>query len=294
KYEEASTYHRNAVALRPDFALGYNNLGNALYGLKRFEEAIGAYQRAIALDPGYADAWSNLGTALHHAGSYEEAVVALRRAIALAPGHANAHSGLGILLLMRGDFAEGLEEYEWRLQSTEVTGPRFPQQPWQGESLAGRHIYVQAEQGFGDTIQFVRYLPLLKERAAAISLCVQQSLTGLMRENFPGIEVLSDRPGPLRADCDCALLSLPKLFKTRIETIPAPVPYLRASAEAAGRWRQRLATMSGLKVGLVWAGRPEHANNHRRSLALSVLMPLLQVPGVSFASLQVGPEDAQL
>src|SRR5205807_1379494 len=99
---------------RPGFALGYNNLGNALYGLKRFDEAIAAYRRAIALESGYADAWSNLGTALHHSGQYDEAAAALRRAVALAPGHANAHSGLGILLLMRGDFAEGLEEYEWR------------------------------------------------------------------------------------------------------------------------------------------------------------------------------------
>ena len=102
----------------------------------------------------------------------------LRRAIALAPDHANAHSGLGILLLMRGDFAEGWDEYEWRLRSTERKGPRFPEHPWRGESLAGKHIYVQAEQGFGDTLQFARYIPLLAARAGKVTLRVHQQLVG--------------------------------------------------------------------------------------------------------------------
>ena len=125
-------------------------------------------------------------------------MAALRRALALAPDHANAHSGLGILLLMRGDFGEGWDEYEWRLRSSEVKGPRFPQRPWQGESLAGRHIYVQAEQGFGDTLQFARYLPLLAARAGAVSLRVHQRCSTLMRESLPGIEVLGDRGTPAR------------------------------------------------------------------------------------------------
>jgi tetratricopeptide (TPR) repeat protein len=293
-YEEAAACHRRAIALKGDFALPHSNLGNALYALKRFDEAIEAYRGAIALDPNFSDAWSNLGTTLHHAGRYEEGMAALRRAIALAPNHANAHSGLGILLLMRGDFAEGFDEYEWRLLSTEVKGPRFPQRPWQGESLAGRHIYVQAEQGFGDTLQFVRYLPILKSRAGAVSFRMHQSLLTLMRENLPGIELYGDRGTPAPADCECALLSLPRLFRTRLETIPAPVAYLRAPAEIAARWRQRLAALPGLKVGLVWAGRPEHANDHRRSLDLAALVPLCALPGVSFASLQVGPHAADL
>jgi tetratricopeptide (TPR) repeat protein len=294
QYEEAAASHRRAVALNPDFAFAHSNLGNALHSLKRFEEATVCYRRAIALDPGFADAWSNLGTTLHHAGLYEEGMAALRRAVALAPHHANAHSGLGILLLMRGDFAEGFEEYEWRLQSSEVKGPRFPQRPWQGESLAGRHIYVQAEQGFGDTIQFARYLPMLKARAGAVSLRVQQSLLSLMRASLPGIEVFGDRGAPAPADCECALLSLPRLFKTRLDIIPATVPYLHAPEEVAGRWRGLLGGRPGLKVGIVWAGRPEHANDFRRSLNLETLAPLFAVPGVSFASLQIGPHAADL
>ncbi len=293
-FEAAAGRYRRAIELRPDFALAHSNLGNALYAMKRFDEAAAAYRRAIGLAPNFADAWSNLGTTLHHAGCYEDGMAALRRAIALAPHHANAHSGLGILLLMRGDFGEGWEEYEWRLLSSEVKGPRFPQRPWQGESLAGRHLYVQAEQGFGDTIQFARYLPLLQARAGAVSLRVHQGLATLLRESLPGVEVFGDRGTPAPADCECALLSLPRLFKTRLETIPAAVPYLRVPAEVAACWRQALGTVPGLKAGVAWAGRPEHVNDFRRSLDLATLAPLLATPGVGFVSLQAGPRAADI
>ena len=293
-YEEAARAQRQAIAAKPDFAEAHSNLGNALHALKRFDEAIVAYRRALELKPNYADAWANLGTTLHHSGDFNEGMIALRRAIALAPNHANAHSGLGILLLMRGDFGEGWDEYEWRLRSSERKGPRFPEKPWQGESLAGKHIYVQAEQGFGDTLQFVRYIPPLAARARKVTVRVHQQLVTLLRESLPGITVLGDRGDPEPYPCDAVLLSLPRLLKTRLETIPAHVPYLHAPADSVERWRQRLGKMSGLKVGLVWAGNPEHVNDHRRSVDLSLLAPVLATPGVSFASLQVGPRAADL
>jgi len=293
-YEEAARAQRKAIAAKPDFAEAHSNLGNALHALKRFDEAIAAYRRAIELNPGYADAWANLGTTLHHSGSFDQGIAALRRAIALAPHHANAHSGLGILLLMRGELGEGWDEYEWRLRSTERKGPRFPEIPWQGDSLAGKHIYVQAEQGFGDTLQFARYLPLLAARAGRVTVRVHQQLTMLLRESLLGVTVLGDRGDPAPYQCDAVLLSLPRLFKTRLETVPAQVPYLHAPAEAVAAWTQRLAGMNGLKVGLVWAGNPEHVNDHRRSVDLKLLAPLFSVPGVSFASLQVGPRSDDL
>ena len=262
--------------------------------LRRFDEAIAAYRRAIELKPNYADAWANLGTTLHHSGNFEEGISALRRAIALAPHHANAHSGLGILLLMRGDFAEGWDEYEWRLRSTERKGPRFPEIPWQGESLAGKHIYVQAEQGFGDTLQFARYMPLLAARAGKVTLRVHQQLVTLMRESLPGITVLGDRGDPAPYQCDAVLLSLPRLFKTRLETIPAQVPYLRAPAEAHSAGTAGSPRWRASRIGMVWAGNPEHVNDHRRSVDLSMLAPLFAMRGTSFASLQFGPRAADL
>ena len=294
QYEEAAAAHRRAIAVKPDFYEAHSNLGNALHALKRFDEAVASYRLAIDLNPNYADAWANLGTTLHHAGEFDEGRAALRHAIALAPLHANAHSGLGILLLMSGDLGEGWDEYEWRLRSTERKGPRFPERPWEGENLAGKHIYVQAEQGFGDTLQFARYIPLLAARAAKVTLRVHQQLATLLRESLPGIEVLGDRGDPAPYACDAVLLSLPRIFRTRLETIPAQVPYLRTPPDALARWRKKLAGLPGLKVGLVWAGNPEHVNDMRRSLDLERLGAILDVPGVSFVSLQVGPRSADL
>ena len=293
-YAGSAEAHRQAIAAQPDFAEAYSNLGNALHGMRVYDDAIDAYRRALALKPDHADALANLGTTLHHSGAFEEGIATLRYAIALAPHHANAHSGLGILLLMRGDFAEGWDQYEWRLRSTERFGPRFPERPWQGESLAGRHIYVQAEQGLGDTVQFARYMPLLAARAGRVTLRVHQQLVTLLRESLPDITILGDRGEPAAYDCDAALLSLPRLFKTRLETIPASAPYLRPSATAAKAWRTRLAGMKGLKIGIVWAGNPEHANDARRSLDLAILAPIFAVSGTSFASLQAGKRAAEL
>ncbi len=293
-YVEAADCHRRAVALNPEFARAHSNLGNVLYAVKQFDEAAAAYRRAIAIDPGFTDAWANLGTALHHAGRFDEAMPALRRALALDPRHANARSGLGILLLMRGEFGEGWDEYEWRLLSNELRGPLFPERPWLGESLKGRHLHVQAEQGFGDTLQFARYLPMLAERAGAVSFRLHRELVTLMRANLPGIAVLGDDAVPAPADCEAALVSLPRLFRTRHETIPALVPYLQAPAGHAVRWRQRLAGLKGLKVGLAWAGNPGHVNDFRRSLEFATLAPLFDVAGASFVSLQVGARAADL
>jgi len=293
-FEASAKAHREAIAVRPDFAEAYSNLGNALYAVRAFDEAIDAYRRALALKPDYADALANLGTTLHHSGSFEEGIATLRYAIALDPHHANAHSGLGILLLMRGDFAEGWDEYEWRLRSTERMGPRFPERPWQGESLVGKHVYVQAEQGLGDTLHFARYLPLLAARAGNVTLRVHQQAVTLLRESLPGVTILGDRGTPQPYDCDVALLSLPRLLKTRLETIPATVPYLRPSAEVAKTWAARLRGMKGLKTGIVWAGNPAHTNDARRSLDLPTLAPIFSVPGISFASLQVGKRAADL
>ncbi len=293
-YQEAARAQCRAIEANPNFAEAHSNLGNAYHSMRRFDQAIAAYRHAIELKPNYADAWANLGTTLHHSGSFEEGIAVLRRAVALAPHHANAHSGLGILLLMRGDLAEGWDEYEWRLRSSERKGPKFPEIPWQGEALAGKHIYVQAEQGFGDTLQFARYIPLLAARGAKVTLRVHQQLLTLMRESLPGITVLGDRGDPAPYQCDAVLLSLPRLFKTRLETIPAAVPYLRPPEAAARRWRERLAQKSGLKVGVVWAGNPDHVNDTRRSLKLAQLEPLFDIAGTSFVSLQYGPRAADL
>ena len=244
-YEEAARAQRKAIAAKPDFAEAHSNLGNALHALRRFDEAVAAYRRAIALNPNYADAWANLGTTLHHSGSFDEGISALRRAIALAPHHANAHSGLGILLLMRGDLGEGWDEYEWRLRSIGAQRPALS-----GNAVARRKPCRQAHLCPGRAGLW-RYAAIRALHAAArrarrqVTLRVHQQLVTLLRESLPGITVLGDRGDPAPYQCDAVLLSLPRLFKTRLETIPAGVPYLRtrrgcgAALEQAARDDER-------------------------------------------------------
>jgi len=292
--EEAASAARRAIAAKPDFAEAHCNLGSALQALRRFDEAAIAYRTAIALKPNYADAWANLGTALRRGGEFDDAMVALRRAIALVPDHADAHAGLGILLLMRGEFGEGWDENEWRLRSSGRKVLRFPENPWQGDSLAGKHICVLAEQGLVDSLQFARYLPLVAARAAAVTLRVPEPLVALLCESFPGVSVVGERGEAAPHQCDAMLLSLPRLLRTRRETIPAEVPYLRVPAQARQRWTRRLAALQGLKVGLAWSGDAEHVDDHRRAIEPTLLAPLFDRPGVSFVSLQRGAFGGRL
>ena len=296
EYEEAADCYRRALARDPGFAEAHNNLGNAYRALHRLEESIASFDRALRLKPNYVDAVANQASALHLIGRYDDAISGYRKAIAMQPMHANAHSGVGLLYLMNGDFAEGWYEYEWRWRSTELATPTLPGAIWGGESLAGRRILVFSEQGFGDALQFCRYLPLLRERGATVILRVPPPLNTLMAESMPWVQVSSDAKGGLPAyDCHCALLSLPHRMETRLETIPATVPYLRAPEEAMRRWASRIEAAPGeLKVGIVWAGSKLHVNDLNRSIPLAAWAPLLGVEGVRFFSLQVGDAARRL
>lgn len=296
EYEQAAECYRRALARDPSFAEAHNNLGNAYRTMHKLEESIACFDRALRLRPNYVDAVANQASALHLIGRIDDAIAAYRKAIAMQPMHANAHSGVGLLYLMNGDFAEGWYEYEWRFRSTELTTPPFPGAVWGGESLQGRRILVHSEQGFGDALQFCRYLPLLRERGATVFLRVPPPLKPLLAESMPWVEISSDAKAPLPAyDCHCALLSLPHRMETRLETIPATVPYLRAPEEALRRWAERIPAAPGeLKVGIVWAGSKLHVNDLNRSIALSAWGPLLELEGVRFFSLQVGVEAGQV
>jgi tetratricopeptide (TPR) repeat protein len=295
EYAEAVACHERAIAIAPGFAEAHSNLGNALRALRRFDEAIPAYRRALDIKPAYADAWSNLGSTLHLSGRYEEATAAYKRALAIDPAQANAHAGLGMLLLLRGNFADGWAEYEWRWRSSEMKLARLPGLPWQGENLEGRRIHVHSEQGFGDVIQFARYVPMLRERGAEVSLLVQPQLARLVAHSMPWATMVTERePAGLPPEYHCALLTLPRIFGTRFETIPLQCPYLHAPDESARRWQDRFAGDPALKVGLVWAGNPKQINEVNRGIEIAGLGPLLAIPGVRFFSLQVGPRAGDL
>jgi tetratricopeptide (TPR) repeat protein len=288
---EAIRAFREAIRLKPDDYLAWDRLGDALFGLDRLDEAIAAHEKAIALNPNYADSHNNLGNALHAAGQFERAIQAYRRAEVLRPDWPLAHYNLSLTLLLQGDYENGWPQHEWRGRAPELGKMHriFPQPRWDGGELKGRRILLHSEQGIGDTIHFIRYLPMVAQRVGRILLACQSSLLGLLRD-FPNVEQLigEDEPVP-PFDEHCPLLSLPAIFKTELNNIPKPIPYLHADPQIAARWKRRLAEYGSLeKVGLVWAGKPEHGNDRRRSMNLAELAPLAQLSGIQFVSLQKG------
>jgi Flp pilus assembly protein TadD len=301
RWTEAEGYLREAVRLDPDAADSYRNLGAVLTGLRRADEAEPVLRLAVRLGPDSADAHFNLAAALHDLRRLGEADASYREALRLAPDFAEAHTNRAYALLLAGRLREGWSEYEWRWRTRHLGGGArgFSAPQWTGEPLEGRTLLLHAEQGLGDTLQFCRYAGLIEHGRGRIVLEVQKPLKRLVR-GLPGeIEVIARGEPPPPFDLHLPLLSLPGVFATALETIPAKIPYLAADPDAAGRWRERLSGLPGRRVGLVWAGEartgfPELAAvDARRSVALAALAPLAEVADIGFVSLQKGPAAAQ-
>jgi tetratricopeptide (TPR) repeat protein len=296
RFEAAIIRYEAALAARPDFSTAWRNLGTAMQTLGQYEAAISAYRNAVRLDPGDADAHSALGAALTEAGRPGEAEASFATALALAPDNADAHFNLGLALLKAGHLAEGWAEHEWRARGIlPPHGIGCPQ--WRGEPAAGKVILLHAEQGFGDTIQFIRYLPLVAARGLRVVLDVPCPLHRLA-ESLPGLQTMQGKGTPRpEIDLHCPLMSLPFAFETELSSIPATIPYLAPPADCLEMWRDRVPPGCGLQVGLVWAGNPRpgearsHAVDQRRSVDLATLAPLAQVPGVRWFSLQKDRRD---
>ncbi|MTJ82605.1 MAG: tetratricopeptide repeat protein [Telmatospirillum sp.] len=293
---DAAAAYRQALSVRPDVAMAWTNLGGALGELEHHEAAIAACGRALAVDRGQVRACANMGASLHELGRIEEAVALYRDALAVAPDLAETRHNLGTALLSRGLYDEGWQNYEWRWKGL-IAGltPIRPERPvWNGEDLAGRTLLLRREQGLGDVLQFARFAGVLAARGARVLIEAYPPLARLLA-TVPGVAgVVSDGdPRPV-ADVELPLLSVPSRLGTTVETIPADVPYLFADEAARDIWRQRLSGLTGIKVGLVWAGDPRthnvrnHAIDRRRSIALSRLIPLLTLSGLSIVSLQKG------
>lgn len=283
--------YQRVVQLRPDLAQGHYNLGNAWKDAGEHDRAVESLSKAVTLEKGYAEAWNNLGLAHKNRGEYHQAIACFSEALRLKPELAEAHWNRSSVNLVVGDFAQGLKDYEWRYQlpSWQLVYPfrtRLPR--WDGSAAMNRRILVHDEQGLGDTFQFIRYLPLVRERCGKVILETRRELMDLLQE-FPGIDEVVERPegseSQTQADFCIPLLSLPLMFGTTPETIPAVVPYLWADPRKAVRWRQRIGG-AGFKVGIVWAGRPQHQNDRNRSCRLDLFAPLVRMHGIRWFSLQ--------
>ncbi len=260
--------------------------------------SIAAHRRAIALKADFPEAYTNLGNALKGQGNIAAAIAACRQAIALNPDLPDAHHNLSLTLLLNGEFAEGWREYEWRWQTKQLRPRGFAQPLWSGEAVDGRVLLLHAEQGYGDMIQFCRYVPLVAARGRVV-LEAPRALVRLF-SGLAGVERIVVQGDPLPAfDLHCPLLSLPRAFATTLETIPGGVPYLGTDPAQVSAWRDRLAGLARLRVGLVWAGEPRATDrirgavDRRRSISLGHFARLAGVGGIAFVSLQKGEAAAQ-
>ncbi len=297
RWDEAVAAYRRALDMAPERAETYNNIGIAYREQDKLDLALAALDQAIVLSPERAECHTNRGAVLERLGLHEAAAAAHRRAIQLIPSFAEAHFNLATSLLVRGQLAEGWREYEWRWECPgfQTRPTPHPQPTWEGDDPTGRTVLLRSEQGLGDTIQFARYAPFVSRRGARVVLGCPPALHALLR-SVPGVaEVVTDGMKLPRVDVQIALMSLPRVFGTAVETIPANVPYLAAPPEATERWRTKLtAGAPGLNVGLAWAGHPKNRNDRRRSISLLALAPLAAVPGVALHSLQGGEAARQL
>jgi tetratricopeptide (TPR) repeat protein len=284
---------REILARTPDHLPALNVMGSVLGRRGDAHGAMGIFERAIAADPASPEAWTNKGTLLHRAGRLEAAAAAFDRALAADPNHADARFNRGQMRLLAGDLSNGWSDYEARFQKPawqRLYPGLDPDQRWRGEPLDGQRLFVMDEQGLGDTLQFVRYLPAVKERCQRVVLCTAPSLIPIL-ENFSGIDAVVAKgeggAGPGDGDRFVHMLSLPGIFRTTQATIPAPVPYLHADPGMTAAWREKMPA-DGMRVGLVWAGNPEHANDGNRSVSLETLRPLLSLSGIRCFGLQKG------
>jgi Flp pilus assembly protein TadD len=296
RFDEAITAYGKAVTLAPGYAEAHGNLGAALSHTGRDSEAVAAYRKAIVLGPGAADAYTNLGSGLFRLTRIGEAIAAHRRAIRLAPDSGGAHLSLAHALLVDGAFEEGYRHYEWRWRAPSFHSPRrnFSQPLWQGEPFPGKTLLVHAEQGLGDSLQFCRYLPLLAPLGGRVVLECPPPLVELLGQ-IPGVAAVITTGHPLPPfDLHVPMLSLPRACRAEARLLPGPVPYLRADPGRLAAWRHRLDGANALRVGLVWAGNPQHHNDRRRSMPAQYLRPLAQRKSVVFHSLQKGATRSQL
>lgn len=287
--EEALEAYEKALQFNPDFFLAYNNLGTVFQDQGQFEKARQSYQQSLTLNPRYIPAYNNMGLSYLEENRLQESMSWFKRVLALNPDDAEAHWNMAFAFLLAGNFGEGWQEYEWRFRkkNTTLIERKFSQPRWDGKDVKDSTMLLYAEQGMGDVIQFIRYVPLLTRKGATVIVECQQELASLIR-NVEGVGEVIEKGRVLPPfDIWCPLLSLPQVFGTQSETIPADIPYLLVPQEKIRQWKEKvLSTPAALRVGLVWAGNPAHRNDRKRSIPVNLFRPLPAIKGIVLYSLQ--------
>jgi Flp pilus assembly protein TadD len=298
---EAVTSFREALRYEPRDPETHYNLGLALNELGQFDAAIGEFLEALRFRPDYPEALNDLGLALRGQQRLPEAVSSIERALQLRPDYAEAHWNRSLLWLLSGDYERGWPAYEWRWTQPDFVRRHESHALWDGSDLSGRTILLHAEQGLGDTLEFIRYAALVKQRGGRVILECPPALRPLL-SCVSGIDELVAQGSPLPAfDVQAPLVSLPAIFRTSLDTIPATVPYLQADSVLVQLWRQELnasrqvgTSKPQFLVGIAWQGSPSYRADYLRSIPLAQFAPLADVEGVQIISLQKGPATEQL
>ncbi len=282
---------RRAIQLRPGNATWYAHLSSLCRSTYRLEEALAMGQESIRLDANNPEHLVNLSLIFVDVDDRDRAMACLLRALGLKHDHADGHLAMAQNLLATGDFDPGWMEYEWRnlTEAGKATMPAMTSAPWNGMRIPTGRLLLIGDQGYGDTIQFARYIQMAAERCQELILGCSAEMAPLLA-NLPGVSQYchrwTDVPGHA---AHCRLSSLPYLFRTQMDTIPSKIPYLKADPARIAHWGERLgATLPpGVKrIGLAWTGRPTHPNDRRRSVPLSQLLPLADAGPAAFVSLQ--------
>jgi tetratricopeptide (TPR) repeat protein len=291
RLDEAEEHCRLAIAAAPASAEPHYNLALVLMARDRFIEADEEMAQALMLRSRFPEAWVNRAIGYQHTERTIEAIDACRRAIVERPDFAEAHLNLAVTLLQRGEFDEGWREYEWRFHTADGKNPRrYPHIPeWNGHPLSGKTILIYQEQGVGDILQCLRFVPILAQQAHRVLVACQPALQ-LLAQRVDGIAgVLGPNDDAREVDFVCPVFSLPRVFNVSPEVIPGSVPYLNPDPGRVERWGGIIKREPGqLHVGVAWTGNPAHSNNRRRSLPAADIRVLLTTPGVTFHSLHCG------
>ena len=278
---------KRAIQFKPS-PRSYNNLGEVFRGLDRIDEAANCFNAAIRMVPNYAEAHQNLGVVLAQQMQLDAAIEEYDRAILYQADNAEAHVNRALVWLAQGNFDKGLREYEWRQKRPDYHRP-FTQPRWTGSPLAGRTLLLWSEQGFGDTIQFARFIPSITNDGGSILFESQPELRPLFEGAFD-VQLVSAGHDLPPFDIQCPLLSLALILGTTPKSIPAKTPYILPPAGRIDRWRERIHSPSdSMKIGLAWASNALNPTAKRRSCRLTDFAPLATLPHIEFFSLQKGP-----
>ena len=291
-HNEAIRWYRKALAADNNLGEAHNNLGKALLEQRRFQEAEVAFKAAVPLLPTSPVPPTSCASTLMAQNRLEEALHWCNHALTINPDFAEAHWNKALILLKSGRYAEGWQEYEWRWQTSSFPSPRrsFPYPLWDGKlPLHGKRLLIHAEQGYGDTIQAARYLPLLEQRGAQLIVACQPPLVRLLSSTLPTMQVVALGSDPPTADCHLPLFSLPGLFSPDTASIPRSYPYLQPPVELLQHWSTLCeGADAGYRVGLVWSGKPKP--DPGRSIPPQLFAPLAHVSGINWFSLQVSDQ----